>query len=152
MNWKESRFACLNFEWGSLWKFKLFFRLQNARSIKWWHNKNMNNLMRLANLNKVLTMVHVLDLIEYEFQLVTSLQEHPFIPPLRHTLKCVTMTLWWTFYFWEILTRPRKHCFEAWLRTSRLVLKKLEVQLFWQLNFGFDLYSKLICIKRILSR
>ena len=145
MNWKESRLACFNFEWGSLWKFQLFSHLQNARSIKWWHNKNMNNLMRLANLNKFLIMVHVSDSIEYDFQLVTSLQEHLFIPPLGHKLKCVTITLWWTFYFWEIPIRPNKHCFEAWLRTSRLVLKRSKVQFFWQLDIGFVFYSKVIC-------
>ena len=80
--------------WGSLWEFQLFLCLQKQRSIKWFHNKNMNSLMRLENLNKFLTMVHMSDLIEYDFQLVTSLQEHPFIPPLGHKLKCVKMTLW----------------------------------------------------------
>ena len=152
MNWKESRLVCLDFEWDNLWKFQVFLWLQNARSIKWWNNKNMNNLTILENLNKFLTMVHMSDLIEYDFQLVTSLQEHPFIPPLVHKIKCVTMTLWWNCYIWEMPIRPNKHCFEAWLRTSRLVLKWSEVQFFWQLDIGFVFYSKLLCLKRFLSR
>ena len=123
--------------WGSLWKFQLFLRLQNARSIKWCHNKKMTSLMRVSNLNNFLTMVHVWELIEYDFQLVTSLQEHPFIPPLGHRLKCVTMTLWWTSYFWEMPIRRNKHCFDAWLRTSRFVLKQSKLQFFWQLYIGF---------------
>ena len=152
MNWKESRISCLNFEWGNLWKFQLFMCLQNARSIKWCHNKNMNSLMRLTNLNKFLTMVHMSYLIEYDFQLVTSFQENPFIPSLGDKLKCVTMTLWWTFYIWEMPIRLDKHCFEAWLRASRLILKQSKVQFFWQLDIGFVFYSKLLCLKRFLSR
>ena len=117
--------------WGSLWKFQLFSCLQNERFIKWCHNKNMNNLMRVENLNKFLTMVHMWELIEYHFQLVTSLQENPFIPPLGHKIKCVTMTLWWTFYFWEMPIRPNKHCFESWLRTSTLVLNNQKFIFFY---------------------
>ena len=116
MNWKESSLVCLYFEWDNLWKFQVFLWLQNPRSIKRWHKKNMNSLMRLA----------ILKYVPYHGSRVTwtSLQEHPF----GHKLKCVTMTLWLTLYFWEMPIRPNKHRFEAWLRTFRL--------LFWN-NPGF---------------
>ena len=144
MNWNESRLVCLYFEWDNLWRFQVFLWLQNARSIKWWHKKSMNNLMRLA----------ILKYVPYHGPRVTC-NKSPrasFIPPLGYKLKCVTMTLWWTLYFWEMVIRPNTLWFEAWLRTFRLfVLKQLEEVVFLQLDIGFVLYSKLIYLKIILS-
>ena len=103
------------------------------------------HLMRVENLNKFLTMVHKWELIENDLQLVRSLQKHIFILSLGHKLKCVTMNLCWTFYFWEMPVRPNKPCFESWLRTSRLIFKQSKVPFLWQYDIGFVFYSMEIC-------
>jgi len=51
--------------------------------------------------------------LEYNLQIVTSLQKHFFIPSLGHKLKCLTMNLCSTLYFWEIPTRPNKYSFDS---------------------------------------